>query len=341
MRGELEFEHLLTSMQVPATVQATRTFNGQVFNTLLDRVPSLMAGGADLWNSNQLGDQSHRIFDSVNRQGRVIRYGIREHAMAAISNGLAAYCHQMIVPITATFFMFYLYAAPGVRMGVLSGLKVIHIATHDSIAEGQNGPTHQPVELDSLFRAMPNLLYLRPADAEEVIGAWLVALSVKNRSVMLSLARDPAPAVVPSTSRFKVAQGGYVVVEKARALVTLVSCGSDLPHAVAAAAKLSASNIPTRVVSMSSIDLFEQQDESYKVSVLSACRHIISVEAYVSTTWARYCTASVAMSSFGYSGSGPANMARFGLDMDGIVRKVKAHVESDPDLLKARWRLLV
>ncbi|OAL26887.1 hypothetical protein AYO20_09920 [Fonsecaea nubica] len=340
MRGELEFEHLLTSMQVPATIQPTRTFNGQVFNTLLDHIPSLVAGGADLWNSNQLGDQSHRIFDSVNRQGRVIRYGIREHAMAAISNGLAAYCHQTIVPITATFFMFYLYAAPGVRMGALSGLKVIHIATHDSIAEGQNGPTHQPVEVDSLFRAMPNLLYLRPADAEEVIGAWLVALSVKDQPVMLSLARDPATTAVPSTDRYKVARGGYVVVEHEKALVTLVSCGSDLPHAVAAAAELTATNIPTRVVSMPSIDLFEQQEELYKISVLSTTRHIISVEAYVSTIWARYCTASVAMSSFGYSGSGAANMARFGLDTRGIVRKVKAHVEREPSSPTARWRLL-
>ncbi|KIW46677.1 uncharacterized protein PV06_02328 [Exophiala oligosperma] len=340
IRGDLNFGSL-KSLKVRNEIQATRQWNGQVFNKLMSEVPSLMAGGADLWVSNQLGDQSKRIFDRANPQGRVIRYGIREHAMASISNGIAAYSHQTIVPVTATFFMFYLYAAPGVRMGALSGLKVIHIATHDSIAEGQNGPTHQPVELDSLYRAMPSLCYVRPADAEEVIGAWLVALSAKNQPTMISLARDPATTAIPNTDRFKVAKGGYVVVERDDALVTLVSCGSDLQHAVGAAAQLSSSGLPTRVVSMPCIDLFEQQTNSYQDEILSKSRHIISVEPYVSTIWARYCTASVAMDSYGYSGAGPANMTRFGLDASGIVRKVMEHIyHNGKDSSARRWTLL-
>lgn len=330
LKGKIDFSDILTSMKVPSEIQATRQWNGTVFNEIMSKIPNVMAGGADLWNSNQLGDQSSHIFDRQHPEGRVIRYGIREHAMASISNGLAAYSPGGILPVTATFFMFYLYAAPGVRMGALSHLKVIHVATHDSIGEGQNGPTHQPVELDSLFRAMPNLLYIRPADSEEVLGAWYAALVAKNRPSILSLARDPAVTRIPGTKRMNVLRGGYVVIEKDDAIVTLISCGSELQFACAAAQELSLQSIPTRVVSMPCILLFEEQSQEYQDAVLSKCRHIISVEAYISSMWARFCTASIAMDSFGYSGAGIENFARFGLDTDGIVRKVTGHVSKYP-----------
>jgi len=270
----------------------------------------------------------------------VIRYGIREHAMASISNGLAAYSPGGILPITATFFMFYLYAAPGVRMGALSNLQVIHVATHDSIGEGQNGQTHQPVELDSLYRAMPTLLYIRPADAEEVVGAWMTALAAKEAPSIISLARDPAVTAIPNTNRDQVQRGGYVILEKENATVTLVSCGSELQFAYLAAEKLNSEGIVTRVVSMPSIKLFERQAQEYQDAVLSDSPHIISVEAYVASMWARFCTASVAMDSFGYSGLGRENFARFGIDDDGIVRKVKKHVEETIAKKRRHWTLL-
>lgn len=260
--------------------------------------------------------------------------------MASIANGLSAFNRGTFLPVTSTFFMFYLYAAPGVRMGALSNLKVIHVATHDSIGEGQNGPTHQPVEVDSLFRAMPNLLYIRPADAEEVIGAWKVALAADRIPSMISLARDPAIHPISSTSREKVMAGGYVLVERDDSQVTLISCGSDLQFAVAAAAELTDNGIITRVVSMPCIELFERQPDSYQDAVLGTTRHIISVESYVSSMWARFCTASIAMNSFGYSGGGAANFARFGQDKDGIVSKVSAHVNSEITKGRQRWRLL-
>ncbi|KAH8817132.1 Transketolase, thiamine diphosphate binding domain-containing protein [Xylogone sp. PMI_703] len=325
--GKLDYQDTLLSMAIPSDIQATRQWNGTVFNKLMSEIPSMMAGGADLWNSNQMGDQSSRIFDRLHPEGRVIRYGIREHAMASISNGLAAYSPGGILPVTATFFMFYLYAAAGVRMGALSELQVIHVATHDSIGEGQNGPTHQPVELDSLYRAMPSLLYIRPADAEEVLGAWLTALGSRHQPSIISLARDPAITGIPNTNRLEVQRGGYVVAEKENAVVTLVSCGSELQFAYLAAVELNAAGIATRVVSMPCIRLFEQQPQEYQDTVLSSSPHIISVEAYISTIWARFCTGSVAMDSFGYSGAGIENFARFGLDPDGIVRKVKRHVQ--------------
>ncbi|KAI5196698.1 hypothetical protein E4T39_07661 [Aureobasidium subglaciale] len=343
IQGNYDVYDLLSAFKKPEDIQATRQFNGFLFNELMSKISSMVAGGADLWNSNQMGDQAHRIFDRDHQDGRVIRYGIREHAMASISNGLAAYSPGCFLPITATFFMFYLYGAAGVRMGALSNLKVIHIATHDCIGEGQNGPTHQPVELDSLFRAMPNLQYIRPGDSEEVIGAWIAALKVEKIPSMLSLARDPALSLIPNTDRQKVLKGGYVIVEKEGAVVTLISCGSELQFAVEASKQLEAAEISTRVVSMPCISLFEEQPQQYQDSVLSDSAHIISVESYIATTWARFCTASVAMDSFGYSGSGRENFARFGIDTDGIVRKVIAHVQATSrESLgrRRRWQLL-
>jgi dihydroxyacetone synthase len=341
MQGRIEFESILTSMTIPSEIQPTRQWNGTVFNELMSKLPNMVAGGADLWNSNQMGDQSNRIFDRLHPEGRVVRYGIREHAMASISNGLAAYSPGGILPVTATFFMFYLYAAAGVRMGALSNLQVIHIATHDSIGEGQNGMTHQPVELDSLFRAMPTLLYIRPADAEEVLGAWLTALGAKETPSIISLARDPASTVIPQTNRLQVQRGGYVILEKENATVTLISCGSELQFAYLAAQQLNSECIPTRLVSMPCIKLFETQPQDYQDAVLSDSPHIISVESYIVSMWARFCTASVAMDSFGYSGLGRENWARFGIDDDGIVRKVKKHVkETANGKRRHHWALL-
>ncbi|KAJ3953077.1 hypothetical protein N0V92_010464 [Colletotrichum tropicale] len=338
MAGSSDFQTVLDSIEVPGTAQATRTFNGEVFNKLMDNLPHVIAGGADLWNSNQMGDQAHRIFNRLHPEGRVIRYGIREHAMASISNGIAAYARGCFVPVTATFFMFYLYAAAGVRMGALSGLQVIHVATHDSIGEGQNGPTHQPVELDSLFRTMPNFQYIRPADPEEVIGAWSVALAAKNCPSMISLARDPPATKVSGTNRHMVHKGGYILSEVENAQITLISCGSELQFAVEAAKRLNGEGVSTRVVSMPSISCFEKQPLDYQESVISASPHVISVEAYVSGVWSRFCTASVAMDTFGYSGAGMENFARFGIDADGITRKVQNLIRETS--VSRRWKLL-
>ncbi|KAK7178626.1 dihydroxyacetone synthase [Paraphaeosphaeria sporulosa] len=294
----INVEAILGSLEVPKYVTATRQFNGVVFNILMESIPSLFAGGADLWNSNQMGDQSKRIFDSTHPEGRVIRY------------------------VTATFFMFYMYAAAGVRMGALSDLKVVHIATHHSIGEGQNGPTHQPVELDSLFRAMPKLQYIRPADSEEVVGAWMTALTVEHAPSIISLARDPGLSLISCIDRHKVGRGGYVLEEKDDAEVTLVSCGSELEFAVAAK-ELNAGGIRTRVISMPCIRLFEEQPEAYQDTVLSNSKHIVSVEAYIPT--------------------GRENMRRFGIDTDGVVRKVKTLVGQEGAKAagpRRRWQLL-
>ena len=227
-------------------------------------------------------------------------------------------------------------------MGALSHLQAIHLATHDSFAEGQNGPTHQPVEVDSLYRAMPNLTYFRPCDAEEVVAAWHYALTTRTRPTMISLGRDPV-AHVPGTNRELALKGAYVVQENDSAHLSLISCGTALHHTVAAAKLLEASGIRARLVSAPSLAIFDEQSEAYKSAILPRDgRPIISVEEYVATTWARYVTASVSMTSYGYSASGASNYDRFGLDAQGIKTKVQ-HYHSELDGRNAQqygWKQL-
>lgn len=227
-------------------------------------------------------------------------------------------------------------------MGALSHLQALHFATHDSFAEGQNGPTHQPVEVDSLYRAMPNLTYFRPCDAEEVVAAWVYGLTSSSRPTMISLGRDPV-GPVSGTDRKRALRGAYVIRESAKAAVTLASCGTCLHRVVAAAAKLEESGMQVRVVSCPSLDLFEEQDAAYKASVFPTDgRPIVSAEEYVATTWARYVTGSIGMTSYGYSASSASNYARFGLDAESIERKVRGYL-ADLNAANARsvgWRQL-
>ncbi|KAJ0421449.1 Transketolase, thiamine diphosphate binding domain-containing protein [Aspergillus carlsbadensis] len=344
-----QISDLLTTLNIHQFKgMATREANGLILQKLWEKCPALCGGGADLVTSNKfLYSETDVFLPSAGFQGRYIRYGIREHAMAAISNGLAAYGPGTFLPVTATFLMFYLYAAPGVRMGALSHLPTVHIATHDSFAEGQNGPTHQPVEVDSLFRATPNLTYIRPCNAEETIGAWMHVFSDAARTspTMLSIARDPVGSV-PNTDRFAVARGAYVLVERVDADITLVGCGSSLHHVVAAAGILGQGEeggLRCRVVSCPSFDLFDKQPREYRESVfLLDGKPIVSVEEYVATTWARYATASIGMSSYGYSASNESNYERFGLDPKGIVRRVKGYLAflNGRDARSAGWQSL-
>ncbi|GAM83024.1 hypothetical protein ANO11243_010100 [Dothideomycetidae sp. 11243] len=323
--------------------KATRDANGVLIEKLWKVHPALCGGGADLINSNKVSYDEDDVFHpQVSYRGRYVRYGIREHAMAAVSNGLAAYNPGSFLPITATFLIFYLYAAPGVRMGALSHLPVIHMATHDSFAEGQNGQTHQAVEIDSLYRAMPNLTYIRPCDGEETIGAWMLALSKTTGPTMLSLGRDPT-GKVPSTDRYKVAKGAYVVVQSQEPKVIFASCGTNLHYAVAAAESLTANGISASVVSAPSFEHFDLQDKAYRDSVFPLDgTPIVSVEEYIPLAWAKYATASIGMRGYGYSASNPSNYDRFGLDAKGIEKKVREYLKEldGGNARMAGWRQL-
>ena len=213
-------------------------------------------------------------------------------------------------------------------MGALSHLQTMHFATHDSFAEGQNGPTHQPVEVDSLYRAMPNLTYFRPCDAEETIAAWKLGLMSSTNPTMISLGRDPV-GDLPGTDRNMALKGAYVIKEERFAAVTLVSCGTQLHRVVFAANLLAKKGMSARIVSCPSMNLFGRQEESYRNAVLPVDgQPIVSVEEYIATAWARYVTASIGMTSWGYSASSESNYLRFGLDAESIVDKVQAYLNA-------------
>ncbi|XXH02724.1 hypothetical protein Hte_009109 [Hypoxylon texense] len=357
-RGHLgpEWRERLLALQPPQGPTPVRQSSGMVFDELWDMLP-MFGGSADLSEPNFVLKKPKEAFgppgDGVRHQsyaGRYVHFGTREHAMAAIANGLAAYSSrdhehqsrgQAIIPFTATFSMFQLYAAPAIRMGALMKLQVIHIGTHDSIFEGACGPTHQPVELLNLWRSMPNLLNIRPCDAEEAIGAWIMALDHHGPTV-LNLNRGAVP-LQKGTDRLKMQKGAYVIEEDEQAKVTLVSTGSEVYHAVDAAALLRARGIPARIVSMPCMRRFEQQDRAYVESVIPRDgRPVVSVEAMSMHGWARWATASIGLSRFGTTVHADAVAEYFQLNAKHIARRVAAYLEDlgGRNALLEPWRAI-
>ncbi|KAK4033255.1 putative dihydroxyacetone synthase [Parachaetomium inaequale] len=325
---------------LPTAPTASRKSAGLVCNPLAEKMKTFMVGTADLspsvnmiWKDKvdfQHPDLRPTCGITGDYTGRYIHWGIREHAMAAISNGLAAFNKGTILPITSTFFMFYLYAAPAVRMGALQRLQAIHIATHDSIGTGEDGPTHQPIELAALYRAMPNLLYIRPCDSEETAGAFLAALSATSTPSILSLSRHNLPQYPQHSRREGVARGAYVFIEEADgADVTLIGVGSEMGFAVGAREVLRERfGIKARVVSFPCQRLFEMQPREYRAEVLRYGEGIprVVIEAYAVNGWERYAEAGYSMSSFGHSLPGAAAYKYFGFGEEVIAERVSAFV---------------
>ncbi|KAH7072557.1 Transketolase, thiamine diphosphate binding domain-containing protein [Paraphoma chrysanthemicola] len=323
----------------PSDPTPTRKSNNLTISPILASCPSFMVGTADLTPSVNLTWPDYEIFNPPSLQpmsgkkgsysGRYIHFGIREHVMAAIANGLAAFNPGTIVPITSSFFMFYLYAAPAVRMGALQNLKVIHVATHDSIGAGEDGPTHQPVELAALYRAMPNILYIRPGDSEEVAGAWQAAIEHDGPS-MISVSRHAVPQLSGLTKRSEVSKGAYVLKEESAADVTLIGVGAEISFAVKVAGYLASLSTPikARIVSFPSYALFRKQPVSYQRSVLRRNEGIpaVVIEPYVSLGWERYADAGVHMKGFGHSLPGKYIYDYFGFSEEKMGERIKGFV---------------
>ncbi|TFB01938.1 Dihydroxyacetone synthase [Trichoderma ghanense] len=318
---------------------ATRASSGLMINPLAKEIKSFMVGTADLSPSVHMAWEGKEDFQHPDLRttcgingsyaGRYIHYGVREHAMCAISNGIAAFSPGTFIPVTSSFFMFYLYAAPAVRMGALQRLKVIHAATHDTIGMGEDGPTHQPIELAALFRAMPNLLYFRPADSEETAGAWIAAVEAEGVSSIISTSRHKVPQL-KQTRREGVARGAYVIQEDDDAQLTLIGVGAELSHVLDAATLLLEQNgVRCRVVSFPCQRLFEGQPLEYKRGILR--RHqgtpAVVVEPYAPNGWERYADAGISVRRFGHSLPGPEAYKYFGFDVDSIVSKVLGYLE--------------
>jgi dihydroxyacetone synthase len=325
---------------LPTTPIPSRKSSGLICNPLAQNLKNFMVGTADLSPSVNMiwkgkVDFQHpdlRTSCGINGDysGRYIHWGIREHAMASISNGLAAFNKGTILPVTSTFFMFYIYAAPGIRMGALQGLQQIHIATHDSIGTGEDGPTHQPIALAALYRAMPNLLYIRPADSEETAGAYIAALKATNSPSIISLSRQNLVQYPQYSSRERVQKGAYVFIERSDADVTLIGVGAEMVFAVETAKLLESKfGLKARVVSFPCQRLFDQQPVEYKREVLqyrSKAPRVV-IEAYAVNGWERYADAGYSMSSFGHSLPGKDAYKYFGFDENAIAPKVFELVE--------------
>ncbi|KAG9238309.1 Transketolase, thiamine diphosphate binding domain-containing protein [Amylocarpus encephaloides] len=331
---------------LPTSATATRKSAGLICNPLAQNIPNFMVGTADLSPSVYMAWPDKVDFQSPdlitvcgingNYSGRYIHYGIREHAMAAIANGLAAFNPGTIVPVTSSFFMFYLYAAPGIRMGALQELQAIHIATHDSIGTGEDGPTHQPIEIAALYRAMPNLLYIRPSDSEETAGAFTVALKAKHNATIISTSRQNLPQNKESR-RDAVKYGAYVLREKEDATVTIIGVGAEMCFAIEAAEQLAQDRVSARIVSFPCQRLFEQQTREYRRSTLQSNKTVaVVVEAYAANGWERYANASISMKTFGKSLPGKVAYEYFGFNGKVIAGKIQAYLE---DLKQERiWK---
>lgn len=252
--------------------------------------------------------------------------------MCAITNGLSAFNKGTFIPMTSTYFVFHLYAAAAVRMAALQGLQQIHIATHDSIGVGENGPTHQPIAVAALYRAMPNLLYIRPCDAEEVAGAYIAAIRATETPTVISLSRQNLTQYPQYSSREGAMKGGYVFAdaEGGDFDVTLIGVGSEMVFAMQTRDLLFKEyDIRARVVSFPCTRLFEQQSREYKQAVLKprAGKPAVVIEAYPSNGWERYADASVSMNSFGKSLPSKETYEHFGFAPERIAPKVKELVD--------------
>lgn len=270
---------------------ATRNASGVVLDYLAPRIPALIGGSADLTPSNKTFPKGETAYSPDNQQGRYIHYGIREHGMGAILNGMVL--HGGVIPYGGTFFVFTDYMRPAMRLAALMGIQAIYVLTHDSIGLGEDGPTHQPIAHLSSFRAMPNMVMIRPMDANETAEAWKIALRRTNGPTGLVLTRQNLPtydrAALGMGAAAEAAKGGYVLTEDEGFDTILIASGSEVEIVVDAKKILNEKGKKVRVVSMPSTDLFDEQSAEYKESVLpSAIRHRIAVEAGASSSWYKY-----------------------------------------------------
>jgi len=331
MNGELptDFDAEVPVYEAGKSV-ATRSSSGDVINALAKKTPSFFGGSADLAGSNKTTIKGAGDFSAENPAGRNIWFGVREFAMGAALNGMAL--HGGLNVFGGTFFVFSDYVRPAVRLSALMGLPVTYVFTHDSIAVGEDGPTHEPIEHLASLRAMPNLSVIRPADANESAEAWKLAVSSKNVPTVLVLSRQNLPVLANSAELAKdgVAKGAYVVspATKATPDAILLATGSEVSLAVEAQKVLLTEGIDASVVSMPSVDRFEQQDAAYKESVLpKAVTKRLAIEMGSSFGWHKYTGFEgdvLAIDKFGASAPGELVMEKYGFTVENVVTKVKA-----------------
>lgn len=310
---------------VPEKADATRNISGNILNVIKDIFPNLIGGSADLAPSNKTNMKGAGDYHYCSYEGRNLHFGVRELAMAGIGNGLAL--HGGLRPYVSTFFVFADYCKPMMRLSSIMGVPVIYIFTHDSIGVGEDGPTHEPIEQLAMLRAQPNLTVYRPADAKETAAAYYYALHSKTTPTVLVLTRQNLPQLA-GTSK-EALKGAYVVSEAKKEMQgILIATGSEVELAIRAQEALASENIHFRVVSMPSMDVFEEQSKEYKESILpSSITKRVAVEALSEFGWGKYVGlegATVCMTTFGASAPAKVLFEHFGFTVENVVATVKS-----------------
>ena len=308
---------------------ATRQCSSSVINSISNDVPELIGGSADLSGSNNTKTDKAKVITSKNFKGNYIHYGVREHAMAGVMNGLALY--GGIIPFGGTFLIFSDYLKPSLRLSAIMNLRVIYIFSHDSIGLGEDGPTHQPIEQLEHLRAIPNLNVFRPADINETLECWEIALKSKNNPSAIVLSRQKLPYVSEHKSGENVcSKGGYILKETSEnAEVSILASGSEVEIALEAQEKLKAININSKVISIPCHDIFQKQTESYKDAVFGKNTFKISIEASTTSGWKSTVGkdgVSLGLTTFGRSAPYKDIYKLFNLTSDEIVKIAKSKV---------------
>jgi transketolase len=312
----------------PADAQATRQAGGKALNAIAKRVPFLVGGDADLSVSTSTAIKDAGAFEARTGAGRNFHFGVREHAMGAIANGMAY--HGGVRPFVSTFFVFSDYMRPAVRLAALNQLPVIFVWTHDSVALGEDGPTHQPIEHLMSLRAMPHLAVVRPADANETVEAWRWAMTHREGPVAIVLTRQKVPVLDAATLASGLAHGAYVLADAGggRPQAIIIATGSEVHVALAARELLSKDAVAVRVVSMPCWELFAQQSDAYRESVLPrAVTARVSVEAGATFGWSRWigdAGVAIGIDRFGASAPGEVIMEQLGVTAEHVAAAVRS-----------------
>ncbi|MDP3532367.1 MAG: transketolase [Alphaproteobacteria bacterium] len=311
--------------------QATRQSSGDVIDYLTDFIPGFIGGSADLTGSNNTHSKKQNILNAQNYAGTYLHYGVREHAMAAIMNGMAL--HKGIIPYGGTFLCFTDYCKPAIRLSALMGTRVIYVMTHDSIGLGEDGPTHQPIEHLAGLRAIPNLLVFRPADAVEVLESWQIALAQEETPSVIVLSRQKLPALRKKYTDENLTAGGAYVLEDIETTeglsITLVATGSEVSLAYEVWKDLK-KDVDIRLVSMPSWELFETQDEDYKQSVFPYGTIIFTIEAASTMGWERFAFSPdtiIGIDTFGASAKAQDLYECYGLTVPAIIERINDVIE--------------
>ncbi len=315
------WEAALPSFPEDTKGMATRASSGKVLNALALKLPELMGGSADLTPSNNTLFEQAGDFQKDNPTGRYLRFGVREHAMGAALNGLNVY--GGVIAYGGTFLIFSDYMKPAIRIAAISLIPSIFVFTHDSVGLGEDGPTHQPIEQLAGLRAIPNLTVIRPADANEVAQAWMIAIASRQHPTALALTRQNVPTL-EGTADGMLRKGAYVLKDFGEPEIILMASGSEVSLILGAAQKLAEEGRGVRVVSFPSWDLFEGQDDAYREAVLP--KHITSrlaVEAGSTLGWDRYATSILGIDHYGASAPAKVIFEKYGFTVENVFLRAK------------------